>query len=579
MSDLVIVSNRGPFSFTRSMLEGAEDMLEPGDESGGPVFGEGGLVRAMAGVLRSGSWTPTWIGASMGDRDMDVARGYYTGLFDRMERSGLAPKRFPYIRIEPDSRMHFLYRDYDFFMRFVFFDTRHMHSYYSKFANGFLWPLLHLTRSPAFYKQGRTFPRPCFEKNDFVQYTSSNVTFANVVVDEIRKSGELMKEGDHIVVWNQDYHLMEIAEVFKALLREEGFSKDRTDRIHVGHFLHTPFFNIHDIQGLIREDKRMRVKLQLYEPFGESIETALQRLTWGMLNNDFIGFHTKEYCDNYLEALQEWFPVDIRIREGFYEVKHRERVTTVGSLPIGLDVDGILGEVGPDASLDFTHDGRDLDGCMKDDKAGGKLVFGGLERCDYTKGLIERLAVFAHALKELRSRGKDARLYQITAPSRSDNPDYRYLSDTLAGEVARMNTRLGEGTVIHLSEGVNPPQNYRFMKNVDVMLVTPLEDGMNLVAFEYILSQKHLPAGARGLLAISTSGASRVLKEKGFDETDGLVYVNAMRPKDAGEKIVESLAKGLGLSSELIDYVERERRVDDWAEQNIQAILESRKSD
>lgn len=579
MSDLVIVSNRGPFSFTRSMLEGAEDMLEPGDESGGPVFGEGGLVRAMAGVLRSGSWTPTWIGASMGDRDMDVARGYYTGLFDRMERSGLAPKRFPYIRIEPDSRMHFLYRDYDFFMRFVFFDTRHMHSYYSKFANGFLWPLLHLTRSPAFYKQGRTFPRPCFEKNDFVQYTSSNVTFANVVVDEIRKSGELMKEGDHIVVWNQDYHLMEIAEVFKALLREEGFSKDRTDRIHVGHFLHTPFFNIHDIQGLIREDKRMRVKLQLYEPFGESIETALQRLTWGMLNNDFIGFHTKEYCDNYLEALQEWFPVDIRIREGFYEVKHRERVTTVGSLPIGLDVDGILGEVGPDASLDFTHDGRDLDGCMKDDKAGGKLVFGGLERCDYTKGLIERLAVFAHALKELRSRGKDARLYQITAPSRSDNPDYRYLSDTLAGEVARMNTRLGEGTVIHLSEGVNPPQNYRFMKNVDVMLVTPLEDGMNLVAFEYILSQKHLPAGARGLLAISTSGASRVLKEKGFDETDGLVYVNAMRPKDAGEKIVESLAKGLGLSSELIDYVERERRVDDWAEQNIQAILESRKGD
>jgi trehalose-6-phosphate synthase len=577
MSDLVIVSNRGPFSFTDNLLENAENMLKTGDTAGGPVFGEGGLVRAMAGVLRGGSWTPTWIGASMGERDIDVARGYYTELFNRMESSGLAPKSFPYIRIEPDSRMHFLYRDFDFFMRFVFFDTRHMHSYYSKFANGFLWPLLHLTRSPAFYKQCRTFPRPYFEKNDFVQYTSSNVTFANVVVNEIRKSGELMKEGDNIVVWNQDYHLMEIAEVFKALLREEGFSKEKTERIHVGQFLHTPFFNIHDIQGLIREDKRMRVKEQVFEPFGESIEGALQRLTWGLLNNDFIGFHTKEYCDNYLQALQEWFPVDIRMNDRFYEIKLGNRVTTVGSFPIGLDVDGILDEVGPDAVLDYTFDGRGLNDSIQRDKEDGKIIFGGLERCDYTKGLLERLGVFAHALKGLQSRGKDARLYQISAPSRSDNPDYQYLNQALAEEVGKMNERLGVEAVVHLNMGVNPPQNYRFMKTVDVMLVTPLEDGMNLVAFEYILSQKYRPARSRGVLVISTSGASRVLKEKGFDEGHGVVYVNAMRPKNAGEKIVEILQKGMGISDQLIEYVERERRVDDWAEENIEAILESRK--
>ncbi|HDR16882.1 MAG TPA: hypothetical protein ENN79_15630 [Desulfobacteraceae bacterium] len=577
MSDLVIVSNRGPFSFTETLLQNAESMLYSGDAAGRPVFGEGGLVRAMAGLLKSGAWTPTWIGASMGNRDIDVARGYYTELFNKMEKSDLAPESFPYIRIEPDSRMHFLYGEYDFFMRFVFFDTRHMHSYYSKFANGFLWPLLHLTRSPAFYKQCRTFPRPCFEKNDFVQYTSSNVTFANVVVDEIRKSGELMKGRDNIVVWNQDYHLMEIAEVFKALLREEGFSKDKTERIHVGHFLHTPFFNIHDIQGLIREDKRMRVKEQVFEPFGESIENALQRLTWGMLNNDFIGFHTKEYCDNYLQALQEWFPVDIRIRDRFYEIKHRDRVTTVGSFPIGLDVDGILGEVGPGASLDYTFDGRGLNDSIRADRAQGRIVFGGLERCDYTKGLLERLGVFAYALKGLKSRGKNARLYQISAPSRSDNPDYQYLNQMFADELERVNGRLGEEAVIHLDQGVNPPQNYRFMKNVDVMLVTPLEDGMNLVAFEYILSQKYRPVRSRGLLVISTSGASRVLKEKGFDEAHGVVYVNAMRPKNAGGKIVEALQKGVGVSDELINYIERERRVDDWAEQNIEAILESRK--
>jgi trehalose-6-phosphate synthase len=403
------------------------------------------------------------------------------------------------------------------------------------------------------------------------------VTFANVVVDEIRKSTELMKEGDNIVVWNQDYHLMEIAEVFKALLREEGFSRDKTERIHTGHFLHTPFFNIHDIQGLIREDKRMRVKEQVFEPFGETIESALQRLTWGMLNNDFIGFHTKEYCDNYLQALQEWFPVDIRMRDRYYEIRHREQVTMVGSFPIGLDVDGILCEVGPGSLLDYTFDGRELKDCIRTDRGDGKIVFGGLERCDYTKGLLERLGIFAHAHKALKSRGMGARLYQISAPSRSDNPDYQYLNQALADEVDKINDRLAEEAIIHLNQGVNPPQNYRFMKNVDVMMVTPLEDGMNLVAFEYILSQKYLPGQDRGLLVISTSGASRVLKEKGFDEANGVVYVNALSQKYAGEKIVEALQKGVRISDDLIEYVERERRVDDWAEANIQAILESKK--
>jgi uncharacterized protein YoaH (UPF0181 family) len=62
-----------------------------------------------------------------------------------------------------------------------------------------------------------------------------------------------------------------------------------------------------------------------------------------------------------------------------------------------------------------------------------------------------------------------------------------------------------------------------------------------------------------------------------FDEGHGVVYVNAMRPKNAGEKIVEILQKGMGVSDQLIEYVERERRVDDWAEKNIEAILESRK--
>ena len=578
MSDLVIVSNRGPFSFSTDFLAHAEASLKSGTRPETTEFGEGGLVKAMSGLLKPGKWRTTWLGASMGDKDIDVARGHYGRLFKRMIKEKYAPGYFPHIEIDPDTRMHFRYRDYDFYMRFVFFDTKHMHSYYNKFANGFLWPLMHLTRSPLFYKNGKTFPRPYLGRNDFIQYMSSGVTFANTIIDEIRKGKGFWKEEDDLVVWNQDYHLMQIAEVYKALLFEEGFPEEKKKRIHLGHFMHTPFFNIHEIQGLIREDKRNRLKDQIYDPFGETIESVLQKLTWGMLSNDFIGFHTKEYCDNYLEALQEWFPVEIRIAGKFYEIIHQDAVTTIGAFPIGLDVDKILGEVSEGKVLHYKLGAESLFDRLAADKRRKRHIFGGLERCDYTKGLTERLAIFSHALNRLKSIQRDARFYQITAPSRSENPEYQYLDTVLREEVARINGRLPGEPVVHIDEGIPAPENYRFMKEVDVMLVTPLEDGMNLVAFEYILSQKYRKPNERGILVLGTSGASRVLREKGFGEQDGVIHVNPLKPKDAGERIVEAISRERHLSAELIDYVERGRRVDDWAQDNIEAILNCRKA-
>jgi trehalose 6-phosphate synthase len=577
MSDLLIISNRAPFSFSETFLAEAEKCLKSGKAPEAPRFGEGGLVQAMSSLLKPGKWNPTWIGSSMGEKDIEVARGHYGYLFKKMAEEGYAPHEFPLIEIDPDTRMHFTYQDYDFYMRFVFFDTRHMHSYYNKFANGFLWPLMHLTRPPVFYKKARAFPRPNFEKNDFIQYTSSGVTFANTIVDEIRKSKEFWKREDDLVVWNQDYHFLRIAETTRALLREAGFSKEERNRIHVGQFIHTPFFDIHEIQGLIREDKRSRVRSQIYDPFGESIEGALQKLTWGMLFNDFIGFHTKEYCDNYLEALEEWFPVDIRVTGRHYEIGHQDRVTTVGALPIGLDVDRILAEVAEGKVLDHESVGESLCEKIHKDRKAGKTIFGGLERCDYTKGLIERCGLFQHALSRIRASGKDGRFYQVTSPSRGGSTDYQYLNAILAEEIEGINKKLGHEAIIHVGEGIPPPQNYRFMKEVEVMLVTPLEDGMNLVAFEYILSQKFKKPEKRGILVLSSSGASRVLKEWGFGEKDGVIYVDPMKAKGAGEKVVKAMEEERHISDKLIDHVEKERRVDEWAEKNIEAILNTRR--
>jgi trehalose-6-phosphate synthase len=404
------------------------------------------------------------------------------------------------------------------------------------------------------------------------------VTFANTIIDEIHKSRKVQEKDGEIVVWNQDYHLMQVAEVYKALLLEEGLPAENQRRVHVGHFMHTPFFNIHEIQGLIREDKRKRVRAQVYDPFPETIETVLQKLTWGMLANDFIAFHTREYCDHYLEALEEWFPVDIKFAGQCYEVSHQDRVTTIGAFPIGLDVDKVLSEVEEGKCLKFTFNGTDLHGKIVMDRREGRHIIGGLERCDYTKGLVERLSVFHYMVSRMRSQGGDARLYQITAPSRHENLDYQRLCAILDQEVSELNKKLHGDDVIHIAQGIPVPQNYRFMKEVDVMLVTPLEDGMNLVAFEYILSQKYRIPEKRGFLVLSTSGASRVLKQKGFGEADGIVYINPMRPKEAGEKTAEAISKGMHLSEKLISYVENQRRVDDWAKNNIEAILNCRKS-
>ena len=104
MSDLVIVSNRGPFSFSEDFLIEAEECLKKGTRPKAPDFGEGGLIKAMAGLLKADKWNLTWIGASMSDRDMDVTRGHYTQLFKRMSEKKHAPDHFPHIEIDTQKR-------------------------------------------------------------------------------------------------------------------------------------------------------------------------------------------------------------------------------------------------------------------------------------------------------------------------------------------------------------------------------------------------------------------------------------------------------------------------------------------
>ncbi|MDY0042609.1 MAG: trehalose-6-phosphate synthase, partial [Desulforhabdus sp.] len=337
---------------------------------------------------------------------------------------------------------------------------------------------------------------------------------------------------------------------------------------------------------LLREDNRNRLTAQRFDPFPESVEQVLKRLTWGMLANDFIGFHTTEYCDTYLAALQEWFPVEIKVAQQFYEIAHSNGITTVGAYPIGLDVERILLEVAPERRLSYRWRELDLYQQIVEDKRKGLYVFGGLERRDYTKGLAERLRIFHNTVTILHnsaggpgSNRRDAKLYQVTSPSRLASPAYLKLTESLQKEVFETNRKIGGEfkAVVHIDEGISPPENYRFLREIDVMLVTPVEDGMNLVALEYILSQKYKDPEDRGLLVLGNSGAARFLRSKGFGEEDGVIYVTATKFRNAGTKVAGALLNGARLSQRIIDFVEQECRVHEWAQNNMEAILNSKK--
>ena len=107
-------------------------------------------------------------------------------------------------------------------------------------------------------------------------------------------------------------------------------------------------------------------------------------------------------------------------------------------------MDRILSEVSTTERLDYRLGSESLHEKFKDDRERGRYIFGGLERCDYTKGLVERLGIFYNAFKKLRNLKKDAQFYQITEPSRSDNPDYQNLRKVLGEEVLKIKSKLPE---------------------------------------------------------------------------------------------------------------------------------------
>jgi trehalose 6-phosphate synthase len=358
-------------------------------------------------------------------------------------------------------------------------------SYYLGFSNRALWPIMH-------YRLGLTE----FSRSDFAGYLAVNRRFA--------KSLAAMLEPDD-VVWIHDYHLIPLA----AELRRRGV-KNR-----IGYFHHIPWPPA-EIIGALPFSATLTSTLGAYDLVGMQTETDVRNLVNGLVS----------LCG---------------ATEAAGKVRMGRRATQVLAFPIGIDVEAFRKL----AAASVRAAPRPIR-TTKESLGERKLVIG-VDRLDYSKGIVQRLEAFGQFLRSHPEHRSRVGLLQIAPPSRSDVPEYAELdrqSDEVAG---RLNAALGEfdWTPIRVvKKAYSRNALAGFYRRAQVGLVTPMRDGMNLVAKEYVAAQD--PADPGVLVLSRFAGAAHQLGEA--------LIVN---PYDTHE-VAEAIRTGLAMpKSERIRRFER----------------------
>ncbi|HSP99521.1 MAG TPA: bifunctional alpha,alpha-trehalose-phosphate synthase (UDP-forming)/trehalose-phosphatase [Candidatus Dormibacteraeota bacterium] len=318
-------------------------------------------------------------------------------------------------------------------------------------VSGFYHGFANGTLWPLFH----SFPqRTRFDARTWRTYRGMNERFARVA-DEAAAADDL--------IWVHDYQLM----LTPLSLRE------RRPGARIAFFLHIPFPSF-DLYRLLPWDRE---------------------LLYGLLACDVIGFHVEGYERNFLDCAERL--LGARVDRAAHLIEHGGRTVRVGAFPLGIDFSAYEGRA------------RRAPAAV----AEGPRVVLGVDRLDYTKGIPERLRAFERLLELHPEHHERVILLQIAVPSRSEVEAYRRQKRQIDELVGRVNGRFGtpHWTPIHyLHRGTEPDDLVQLYRDADVALVTPLRDGMNLVAKEYVACQ----IGDPGVLVLSRfAGASETMRE------------------------------------------------------------------
>jgi trehalose 6-phosphate synthase len=374
----------------------------------------------------------------------------------------------------------------------LFLSKEDINGYYYGYSNSALWPLSHIV-----YRQ------PVFDANQFEVYRNVNKKFADSIIEELKNS----KKKDDIV-WLQDYHLALAAK----------YVKEYDKAIKTSLFWHIPWPN----------------------PEVFSICPEKKEILDGLLSNDLIGFHIIYHCQNFLRAC-EW-ELEAQVNWADYTVTYKGHITKVMAFPISVDA-RYLNDIAKSEAVE-----KILDNIKnKNDEIIEPLyefLAISVDRLDYTKGIIEKLMAIDRLLEKYPELQGKFVFIQFGVLSRVHIEAYKKFNDDISGLINNINWKYGTSDwhpVVRYFKQLDLEVYLSYYRAADVMIVSPLHDGMNLVAKEYIMSN----IDYNGMLILSRfTGSAKEL-------TDA-VLVNPFNTECFADSIYLALK---------MDFKEKKRRV------------------
>jgi len=380
-------------------------------------------------------------------------------------------------------RQQYPEHDPNYVVRRVPLTPEELAEYYDGMANSVLWPISH-------YMIQHLRLEPSF----FKTYRAINARFAAAVVEEYQP-------GDRI--WIQDYHLMLAAEH----IREE------IPDANIGFFWHIPW-----------------PAMEVFR-----ILPGARDLVRGLLACDVIGFHVNEYVDNFLKTARVLVGAAVSGRSIMWE----GREVRVEAQPIGIDVK-MFDDLSNDPQL--VHEAEAIRA-----EIGTEFLVVGIDRLDYTKGVLTRLRAFEQFLTEYPHYHGRVTLYQVATPSRTEVASYRQLKREVDEAVGRINGTFAHHAWIpvhYVYRSYTQKELCVFYRAADVALITPLRDGMNLVTQEFIATSR------RGVLVLSElTGAAYLLPEA--------IQINPYNLDDLVQSLREALEMSEAEKLERLNYLKQ----------------------
>lgn len=391
----------------------------------------------------------------------------------------------------------------------VFLSDELEQGYYHGLSNSSLWPLLHYNRA---YMQ--------YSENDWDAYERVNHLFADMVMEHAI-------EGD--IVWVHDYHLMLLPAILRA----------RNPDLKIGFFLHTPFPSSEVIRCHPRREALIR----------------------GVLGADLIGFHTFGYLRHFRSSALQLLGLESEMAE----IQVGNHKASLGIFPIGINSDSFRRQLACGAHA------QTLAGYRESWR--GRRVVLSVERLDYSKGLLRRLEAIETFLACSPSRD-DVVFVFISVPTRGEVKEYQMLRERIEREVGRINglyATVENSPIQFVHQSIPFTELCALYSLADVALVTPLVDGMNLVAKEFLACQTDEDPGV--LVLSEFAGAAQ--------ELVNALIVNPYDKLEVANAIDEALNMELADRQERVQYMRArvmQYDADYWGQSFIGELLKSKQS-